>query len=97
MNKDKVGELFRYPNASLLLLGYAKLISFAIYTTGRITYVYTKWKLPFVPDYNIISRRINRLDVKIKDNKSTEFKDDYIVIAIDITSIKITNRDQWMR
>jgi hypothetical protein len=31
MNKDKVGEPFHYPNTFLLLLlGYAKVISFAI-------------------------------------------------------------------
>jgi hypothetical protein len=30
MNKDKVGEPFRYPNTFLLLLGYAKVISSSI-------------------------------------------------------------------
>jgi hypothetical protein len=38
------------------------------------------------------------LDIKIKeDNKVDEFEDDYIVIAIDSTGIKVTNRGQWMR
>ena len=31
----------------------------------------------------------------ITENK--EFKDEYIVIAIDSTGIKVTNRGQWMR
>ena len=26
-----------------------------------------------------------------------EFEDDYIVVAMDSTGIKVTNRDQWMR
>ena len=53
--------------------------------------------LPF-PDYTTINRRINRLDIKIKDTtKSKEFKDEYIVIAIDSTGIKVTNRGQWIR
>jgi hypothetical protein len=51
-----------------------------------------------IPDYTTISRRINRLDIKIEnDNKSNEFEDDYLVIAIDSTGLKITNRGQWMR
>lgn len=36
------------------------------------------------------------MDIKIED-KSKEFEDDYIVIAIDSTGIKVTNRGQWMR
>ena len=30
MNEDKVGEPFRYPNTSILPLGYAKVISSSI-------------------------------------------------------------------
>jgi transposase-like protein len=54
--------------------------------------------LPSIPDYTTINRRINRLDIKINedDNKNKEFEDEYIVIAIDSTGIKVTNRSQWM-
>jgi hypothetical protein len=37
------------------------------------------------------------LDIKINNNKSKEFKDDYIIIAIDSNGNKVTNRGQWMR
>ncbi len=38
------------------------------------------------------------MDIKIDDTKdSKEFEDEYIVIAIDSTGIKVTNRGQWMR
>ena len=48
--------------------------------------------------YNNKQRRINKLDIKIKeDNKDEEFEDEYIVIAMDSTGIKVTNRGQWMR
>jgi hypothetical protein len=30
MNKDKIGDSFHYPDTFLLLLGYAKVISFTI-------------------------------------------------------------------
>ena len=55
--------------------------------------------MPSIPNYTTINRRINRLDIKIKEdnNKNKEFEDEYIVIAIDSTGIKVTNRGQWMR
>ncbi len=99
MNKDKVGEPFHYPNTFLLLLGYAKIyFHLPFRQTEGIAQGHAKGKVPSIPDYSTISRRINRLDIKIKeDNKSKEFGDEYIVIAIDSTGIKVTNRGQWMR
>jgi hypothetical protein len=49
--------------------------------------------------YYSINKRINRLDIKIKDtdSKNKELKDEYVVIAIDNTGIKVTNRGQWMK
>jgi hypothetical protein len=99
MNKDKVGEPFHYPNTFLLLLGYAKVYFHLPYRqTEGIAQGHAKGKVPSIPDYTTINRRINRLDIKIKeDNKNKEFEDEYIVIAVDSTGIKVTNRGQWMR
>ncbi len=99
MNKDKVGEPFHYPNTFLLLLGYAKVYFHLPYRqTEGITQGHAHGKVPSIPDYTTINRRINRLDIKIKDdNKGEEFKDEYLIIAIDSTGIKVTNRGQWMR
>jgi Transposase DDE domain len=88
MNKDKVGEPFHYPNTFLLLLGYAKAYFHLPYRqTEGITYGHAKGKVPSIPDYTTINRRINRLDIKIKDTDSKEFEDEYIIIAIDSTGI----------
>ena len=99
MNKDKVGEPFHYPNTFLLLLGYAKVYFHLPYRqTEGIAQGHAKGKVPSIPDFTTINRRINRLNIKIKeDNKNKEFEDQYIVIAIDGTGIKVTNRGQWMR
>ena len=97
MNEDKVGEPFHYPNTFLLLLGYAKVYFHLPYRqTEGIAQGHAKGKVPSIPHYTTINRRINRLDIKIQD-KSKEFENDYIVIAIDSTGIKVTNRGQWMR
>lgn len=101
MNKDKVGEPFQYPNTFLLLLGYAKVYFHLPYRqTEGIAKGHAKGKVPSIPDYTTISRRINRLNIKVEDatitdNEST--KDSYIIIAIDSTGIKVTNRGQWIR
>jgi hypothetical protein len=100
MNKDKVGEPFHYPNTFLLLLGYAKVYFHLPYRqTEGIAQEHAHGKVPSIPDYTTINRRINRLDIKIKDtdSKNKEFKDEYIIVAIDSTGIKVTNRGQWMR
>ena len=31
------------------------------------------------------------------DNKDKDSKDDYLIIAVDSTGIKVTNRGQWMK
>lgn len=41
---------------------------------------------------------MNRLDIKIKDTTdSNKFKDQYIIILIDIICIKVINRGPWMQ
>ena len=98
MNKDKVGEPFSYPDTFLLLLGYAKVYFHLPYRqTEGIAQGHAKGKVPSIPHYTTINRRINKLDIKIKDNTSKEFEDDYFIIAIDSTGIKVTNRGQWIR
>ncbi len=85
MNKDKVGEPFHYPNTFLLLLGYAKAYFHLPYRqTEGIAQGHAKGKVPSIPNYTTINRRINSLNIKIKEdgNKSKEFEDEYIVIAM---------------
>ncbi len=65
--------------------------------TEGIIQAHAKGKVPSIPNYTTINRRINRLDIKIENTTdSKEFKDKYSVIAIDSTGIKVTNRGQWM-
>ena len=103
MNKDKIGEQpFHQPNTFLLLLGHAKAYFHLLYrqTEEGIAQGHAKGKVPSIPNYTTINRRINRLDIKIEEdgNKNEEFEDEYeyIVITIYSTGIKVTNRGQWM-
>jgi len=63
------------------------------YTRGH-----AKGKVPSIPHYTTINRRINRLNIKVEDTVTEEFiNDNSIIIAIDSTGIKVTNRSQWLR
>jgi hypothetical protein len=98
MNKDKIGEPFHYPNTFLLLLGYAKVYFHLPYRqTEGIAQGHAKGKLPSIPDFTTINRRINKLNIPINTDKDKVSKDEYIIIAIDSTGIKVTNRGQWMQ
>ncbi len=82
------------------MLGYVKAYFHFPYrqTKEDIVQGHAHGKVSSIPDYTTISRRINRLDIKIEnDDKNKEFEDEYIIIAIDSTGIKVTNRGQWMQ
>ncbi len=86
MDKDEIGESFHYPDKFLLLLGYAKAYFHLPYrqTKEGIAQGHAKGKIPDIPNYMYNKqRRINRLNIKIKeDNKTMDFEDEYIIIAI---------------
>jgi hypothetical protein len=103
MNRGKIGEPFHYPDTFVLMLGYAKTYFHLPYRqTEGIVKGHAKNKIPSIPDFSTINRRINRLDVKIKNDgggenaNPSEEENGYIIIAIDSSGIKKTNRGQWM-
>ena len=52
--------------------------------------------LPDHPSYSQICRRVNKLDIP-SNRLDDDDDDDGIIIAIDSTGIKVTNRGQWMQ
>ncbi len=67
-------------------------------TEGVVRAHAAKTILSSIPHYSNISRRINRLDIKISDDDDkSSLYDDYFVIAIDSTGIKVSNRGEWIR
>src|SRR5262249_36528297 len=49
-------------------------------------------KIPSIPDYSTINRRLNKLDIEINEHVGNE-----IVITLDSTGIKVANKGEWMR
>lgn len=98
MNKNKEGRKFVYPDSFILLLGYMKAYFHLPYrqTEGVVKEHACATRLPSIPDYSNISRRINRLNITISDNNQTDLHDDKFVIAVDSTGIKVSNRGEWI-
>jgi transposase len=98
MNEGKEGPHYRYPNSliSLLLaivhaylLPYRQLEGFL-----RMMSVHIKKLKQVVPDFTTIWWRVARMKINL-DPKINPEKDD-IVIAVDSTGIKVTNRGEWI-
>jgi selenophosphate synthetase-related protein len=64
--------------------------------TEGVVREHTSDTLPSIPDYSRVCRRINKLNIKICDDKSI-INNDNFVIAIAATGIKVTNRGEWIR
>jgi hypothetical protein len=92
MNLGKEGALYRYPDTFVLLLGYMRVYFHLPFrqTKGVVT-AHAGRKVPSIPDYNTINRRVNKLDIKINERMGND-----IIIVLDSTGIKVTNRGEWL-
>ncbi len=93
MNENKKGKPYSYPDSFILVIGYMRIYFHLPYRQTEGIIKATGKTLPDHPSYSQICRRVNKLDI------STKMSDDNgdIVIAIDSTGIKVTNRGQWMQ
>ncbi len=93
MNKGKVGEPYSYPSSFLQLLGYMRIYFHLPYRqTEGVVKAHAGNKVPSIPHYSTINRRVNKLDIKINESIGND-----IIIAIDSTGIKVSDRGEWMR
>jgi hypothetical protein len=92
MNDGKEGACYRYPNSFVQLLGYMRAYFHLPYRqTEGVVRVYTGSKVRSIPDYSTINRRVNKLDIRINKRIGND-----IVIVLDSTGIKVTNRGEWL-
>ena len=93
MNQGKVGEPYHYPESFIQLLGYMRAYFHLPYRqTEGVVKAHAGGKVPSIPDYSTISRRVNKLDIKVNERVGND-----IVIALDSTGIKVSNRGEWLR
>ena len=84
---------YGYPDSFVQLLGYVKVYFHLPYRqTGGVVRAHGANKIPSIPNYSTINRRVNRLDIEINEHVGND-----IVIALDSTGIKVANRGEWIR
>jgi len=99
MNRNKKGKPFVFPNCFILVIGYIRISFHLPYRqTEGIINATGKRLLPAAnPSYGHICKRINNLNIDISRGKTDDDDDDDdLILAIDSTGIKVTNRGQWM-
>ena len=96
MNEGKKGKPFTFPDSFILVIGYIRYSFHLPYRQTEGIIKATGKRLPAnPPSYGQICKRINRLNIEIKRDKTDDNNDD-IIVSIDSTGIKVTNRGQWM-
>lgn len=96
IRKNESGQDWRAISLSRIvcsqLLGYMRAyFHLPFRQTEGVVKAHAK-SIPSIPDYSTISRRVNKLDIKINERLGND-----IVIALDSTGIKVSNRGEWMR
>jgi hypothetical protein len=95
MNESKKGRPYSFPESFILVIGYMRIYFHLPYRQTEGIIKATGKSLPNHPSYGHICKRINNLKVDINSSIMTD-DDDHLIIAIDSTGIKVTNRGQWM-
>lgn len=81
-----------YPDTFVQLLGYMRIYFHLPYRqTEGVIRSHAGDKVPSIPDYSTINRRTNKLNIKINERIGND-----IVIVLDSTGIKVTNRGEWL-
>lgn len=98
MNENKKGRKFIYPESFILVIGYMRIYFHLPYRQTEGIIKATGKLLPDHPSYGHICKRINSLKADFNSGIKTgdDDDDDDLMIAIDSTGIKVTNRGQWM-
>jgi IS5 family transposase len=91
-NESWVGEPYCYPDSFIRLLGYMRSYFHLPYRQTQGVVIAHANRVPNTPHYSTISRRVNKLKIKINEKLGND-----IVIALDSTGIKVANRGEWMR
>ena len=99
MNEGKEGHHYRYPNSliSLLATVHVYLIPFRqLEGFLRMMSIHIKKLKELVPDFTTIWWRVVRMKINLDHQKVNPSERDDVVIAVDSTGIKVTNRGEWI-
>ncbi len=92
LNHNKVGEPYLYPNSLIEFLGYFHCRGFGYRECQGIIQSLSKLMFKFpVISYTQICRRLNKLNMEF------EVTEKNLIVAVDGSGEKVSNRGEWMR
>src|SRR5215212_9032319 len=96
MNENKNGKKYKFPDSFILVIGHIRVYFHLPYRQTEGIIKATGKSLPDHPSYSqICIRTVNKFDISTKRSDDDDH-DKNIVIALDSTGIKVTNRGQWI-
>lgn len=97
MNSGKEGHPFEYPETFFQWVSLLKTVFRRPYRqlTGFLKSLSKYLPIPYVPSYQTIFRRLQRLGLSLVQDFANPEKN--MVIAIDSSGIKVANRSDWIR
>lgn len=102
MNNGKRGAQYHYPDSLIQFLGYVRVYFHLPHRQAEgVVMARAGNKIPSIPNYSTINRRVNTQDITISKRREVgnddDGDDDDIIIALDSTGIKVANHGEWMR
>lgn len=95
MNNGRVGGRYRYPWSLMRLLGFLHIYLLPYRQLEGFTIALAKLEPRLkAPDYTTICRRVNSLNLDLDPRVDP---DEDVVIALDASGMKVTNRGEWIR
>ena len=96
MNENKKGRRFVYPDSFILAVGYIRVCFHLPYRQTEGIIKATGKSLPHHPSYGHMCKRVNGLKADFNSSGIKTDDGDGLIIAIDSTGVRVTNRGQWM-
>jgi len=93
MNKGKVGRPYLYPETFIYFLGFLHIVFLPLRQLEGFLRRLSKYIPRLKPlDYSTICKRLKKLNIELPRNLGED-----LIIAIDSTGMKVTNRGEWIR
>jgi len=97
MNKDKKGAPFSYPEQFVVFMAFVYSIFHVPYRQmeGFLRKLSDLVSQDIAADYTTLFKRIARMNITLPETISNKTED--VIIAVDASGVKVSNRGEWMR
>ena len=97
MNADKIGRPFSYPEQFVMFMAFVHLIFYMPYRQmeGFLRKLSDLVSQDIAADYSTLSKRTAKMKINLPETISE--KEENVIIAVDASGVKVTNRGEWIR